>query len=78
MNRSASEILDAALALPEADRGKIADKLVESLDGDLDPDAESAWADEIERRLAGIEAGQSKTLDMDAAVKRMRRAALGR
>ena len=75
MNRSASEVLDAALALPEEDRGKVADKLIESLDGDLDPDAETAWAAEIERRLARIDAGQAKLLSRDDAVARMHRAA---
>lgn len=77
MNRSASEVLDAALALPEEDRGKLADKLVESLDGDLDPDAESAWAAEIERRLSRIDAGEAKMLSRDEAVARMHRAVRG-
>ena len=42
MNRSAPEVFDAALALPEDDRAKLAEKLVESLDGDASADAEEA------------------------------------
>lgn len=69
-----SEAFDAALALPAAERGK----LVESLDGALDPDTEGAWDMEIERRLARIESGQATTLSMDDAVTRLRRAAVSR
>lgn len=69
-----SEVFDAALALPAAERGK----LVGSLDGALDPDTEGAWDMEIERRLARIESGQATTLSMDDAVTRLRRAAVSR
>lgn len=75
MNRSVPELFDAALALPEEERAKLARKLVESLDGDLEPDAEEAWAAEIERRLAKIDAGEAKMLSMDDAVARLHRAA---
>jgi putative addiction module component (TIGR02574 family) len=63
---SISEVFDAALALSEQDRGRLASKLIESLDDEVDPDAEVAWAAEIERRLARIDAEQSQaapTLD---------------
>ena len=77
MNSSVSEVFDAALALPEEDRGRLAEKLVQSLDQDADPDAEEAWAAEIERRLARIDAGQSKTVTMNDAIARLQRAARG-
>jgi putative addiction module component (TIGR02574 family) len=71
------EVFDAALALPAVDRGKLAEQLVASLDGDLDPDSESAWGAEIERRFARLDSGQATTLSMDDAVARLRRAAHG-
>jgi len=77
MNRSAPEVFDAALALPEDDRAKLAEKLVESFDGDASADAEEAWAAEIERRLARIDAGQARLLSMEDAVARLHRAARG-
>ena len=77
MNRSVPEVFDAALALDENDRAKLAARLVESLDGAIDVDAEDAWAAEIERRLAKIDAGQAQSLAMDDAVARLRRAARG-
>ena len=77
MQMSAPEVTAAALALSESDRGKLAETLVQSLDGDVDPGAETAWAAEIERRLARIDAGQASTLSMAEAISRMRRAAHG-
>ena len=74
MSSSTAEVFEAALALPDEDRAKLADQLVASLDGALDPDAEAAWASEIERRLARIDAGQAASLPMDEALARMRRA----
>jgi hypothetical protein len=52
--------------------------LLDSLDGDVDADAEEAWSVEIERRLAKIKAGETKLLPMDEAVARLHRAARGR
>ena len=78
MQRSAPEVTEAALALSEDERGRLADRLVQSLDGDLDPDAETTWVTEIERRLARIEAGQASKISMEEAIARMHRAAHGR
>jgi putative addiction module component (TIGR02574 family) len=78
MSRPVPQVFDEALALDEDDRAKLAAKLVESLDGDRDADAEDAWAAEIERRLAKIDVGQATPLSMDEAVGRLHRAARGR
>lgn len=75
MQSSTAEVFEAALALSDDDRAKLADKLVASLDGDIDADAEDAWAAEIERRLAKIDAGQASSLSMNEAIARMHRAA---
>lgn len=68
MNGSVSEVFDAALALSEQDRGRLANRLIASLDAEVevDPDAEVKWATEIEQRLARSDAEQSQaapTLD---------------
>src|SRR5512140_3378659 len=52
-----------AVAFSEEERGGLAERLAQSLDGDLDPNAESAWAAEIERRLARIDSGQATDPD---------------
>jgi putative addiction module component (TIGR02574 family) len=50
-------VLADALRLDDEARAAIAAELLGSLDGPADPDAESAWDAEIERRIAAIEAG---------------------
>jgi len=72
---SVSDVFEAALALSDEDRGLLAEQLVQSLDRDLDPDAEEAWSAEIERRLARIDAGTSKTVTMGEAIARLQHAA---
>lgn len=77
MSRSTAQVFDDALALGESDRAKLAAKLVESLEGELDADHEDAWAAEIERRLAKHDAGTATALPMEDAVARLHRAARG-
>jgi putative addiction module component (TIGR02574 family) len=45
----------AALQLTAADRARLIDRLIATLDAD--PDVEEAWAAEVERRQAEIESG---------------------
>lgn len=48
------ELLEAeALQLPAADRARLIERLIASLDAD--PEVEEAWAAEVERRHAEIE-----------------------
>ena len=50
------DLLEAeALQLPPADRARLVERLIASLDAD--PGVEAAWAEEIERRNAEIESG---------------------
>lgn len=78
MGKAAHQVLEDALALSEAERGQLAARLLDSLDATVDASAEEAWATEIQRRLARIEAGQAEHISMSEAVARMHRAALGR
>ena len=57
MKRDASEILKDALALPTEARAALAGSPLESLDTEVDEDAEAAWASEINRRVAELETG---------------------
>ena len=50
------DLLEAeALQLPPADRARLVERLIASLDAD--PGVEAAWAEEVERRNAEIESG---------------------
>jgi putative addiction module component (TIGR02574 family) len=55
MSRDAGEILKEALALPPEARAALADYLWDSLDSDVDADAEEAWRQEIQSRLAQLD-----------------------
>jgi putative addiction module component (TIGR02574 family) len=55
MSRAAAELLNEALKLPAEARAVLVDSLLESLDVEVDEDAEQAWRQEIEQRLQEID-----------------------
>ncbi len=57
MTKATETVLADALRLDMKARAELAAELLASLDGPADPDAETAWAAEIERRVAALEAG---------------------
>ena len=57
MKRDAAAILKEALALPSEARAALAGSLLDSLDTEVDEDAETAWATEVNRRLAELDRG---------------------
>jgi putative addiction module component (TIGR02574 family) len=69
------QVLRDALALPPEDRVFVADHLEQSLSrGEFaSPEISAAWNDEIERRLAAFDRGETQAADADTAVERMRR-----
>jgi putative addiction module component (TIGR02574 family) len=62
MDALRQQILFAALSLPENDRAVLAAELNDSLDSSANADYETAWAEEISHRIAGIDAGATKTI----------------
>ena len=59
MSTLVDELSARARALSAEDRARLAEELLESLQGeaDVDAEAEAAWDREIERRVAEIESG---------------------
>jgi putative addiction module component len=55
----ARTLLEQARQLPEAERADLAAELLATLDGQQDPDAEVAWAVEIERRARRVLRGET-------------------
>jgi len=58
MNRDAEKLLAEALRLAPEARAALAGQLIESLDQEVDEDAEAAWSAEIAKRLKEIDSGQ--------------------
>jgi hypothetical protein len=65
------DVLEAeALNLPQAERSRLIDRLLESLQ--RDPEWESAWSDEADRREERIARGESAWIAGPEAVERIR------
>jgi putative addiction module component (TIGR02574 family) len=62
VKRKAVDIVKEALALPTEERAALAATLLDSLDPDLDEDAEAALAIEVNRRVAELDSGAVKTI----------------
>ena len=62
MKRNAADLLKEALALPSEERAALAASLLDSLDTDVDEDAEAAWASEVNRRVTELDCGAVKTV----------------
>lgn len=69
------QLLDAALQLSAEERAALAGELIQSLDTEIDADAEAAWSAEIHARLARVDAGLAKTVPWSEARRRIHAAA---
>jgi putative addiction module component (TIGR02574 family) len=64
-------LLAEALQLPDEERAALAGELIQSLDHEVDPDAEAAWSAEIRARLAEVDAGTATTVSWAEARRRI-------
>jgi len=71
MTAQSHQLLSEALRLPEKDRAELASMIIASLDEPADPDAESAWAEEIARRIQEFEKDPSRAEDWEAVKARI-------
>jgi putative addiction module component (TIGR02574 family) len=62
MSTPVGDLFKQALYLDERDRATLAGLLLESLEQKVDEEFESAWQNEIERRLAELDAGSVKLI----------------
>ena len=71
MARDFNEIFREAATLSEHDRATLAGLLIDSLEGEPDLTVEAAWAAEIEKRVAEVEAGTVKTIPWEEVQQRL-------
>jgi putative addiction module component (TIGR02574 family) len=71
MSRDAGEILKEALALPPETRAALSDHLWDSLDPEVDSDAEDAWRQEIKRRIVDLSSGKTAAIPWSEARARL-------
>lgn len=60
MASTAENLESAVLQLPRSERARLAERLIASLDEESE--IESAWAEEIERRVADFRSGKVKPI----------------
>jgi putative addiction module component (TIGR02574 family) len=71
MSRTFTDLWREASELSEKDRADLAGLLIGSLDSEADQDLDEAWAVEIERRVAEIEAGTVKSIPWEEVRQRL-------
>lgn len=74
MTRTAQKLLTGALALPENERVKLASELLASVPQSPDPDWDSAWLAELDRRVKDVESGKVKLASWETTRRRLRAA----
>lgn len=70
MSATVEELEAEALSLSSAQRARLVEKLIASLDSE--PDIENAWAAEVEKRHAEIESGAVSLLSGPETLARLR------
>jgi putative addiction module component (TIGR02574 family) len=70
MTQQALDLLQKALSLSEEERADLACCLMESLDA-ADEGAESAWNQEINRRISELDSGKANTVPWDEVLRRI-------
>lgn len=78
MTRAAKAVLADALRLRPEERAELAVEVLASLDGPADADAESAWEQEVRRRIEAIDAGTVELEPWDDVEQRIEKDILGR
>jgi putative addiction module component (TIGR02574 family) len=70
MPASLADLESEAMKLPREERARLADRLLASVYSD--PEVDEAWAVEVQRRLAAVEA-DAPPIAADSALARVRR-----
>jgi putative addiction module component (TIGR02574 family) len=71
MSRTFTDVWKEAAELSDEDRAALAGLLIESLEGEPDPDVEAAWAAEIEKRVAELDAGTVESIPWEQVRQRL-------
>ncbi len=72
MSKREQQLLKEALALPPKIRAEMAEKLLESLEDNEISEIDRAWAEECDRRMRAIEAGEMEVVEGAEIMKKLR------
>lgn len=74
MARPARELESQALKLSRRERARLAQRLISSLDQEVDADAERLWLTEAERRMAELKSGKVAGIPAEKVLRKVRSA----
>ena len=74
MSSALKKIEDEVLKLPARSRARLAERLIASLEEVADPEAESTWRAEVERRSSELMHGDVKGIPANKVFKKARTA----
>ena len=66
---TAKKILEEALALPEDDRRRVAERLLDTIPRETAEEIERAWNEEAVRRAGALERGEARALDGEESLR---------
>jgi putative addiction module component (TIGR02574 family) len=72
MARAISEIEKEIRSLARPEQERLLRALIEELDETVDPDADCAWLEEVQRRSAEFDAGRMKSFPAEEVFERVR------
>ena len=73
MSELLTELSERARALPANEREQLAEDLLMSLQGEIDPEVEMVWDQEIQRRLSEVDNGTAKLVPAEEVFAEARR-----
>jgi putative addiction module component (TIGR02574 family) len=74
MTRPVRELESKALRLPRRDRARLAQRLISSLDAEVDADVDKLWRQEAERRLDELKSGKVAGIPAQKVIRKARSA----
>ena len=67
------EIENSALNLDRKNKARLADKLLQSIHGKIDPEIEQAWIDEVQKRKESLKSGEISLHSANDVLKEARK-----
>ncbi len=72
MGTTVETLLNQALQMPAQDRAVIAERLITSLDSEIDQDVEIAWQQEVQRRVDEVDKGVVACIPWEQVLLRLK------
>jgi putative addiction module component (TIGR02574 family) len=72
MSKPARELELRVLRLPRRERARLAQRLISSLDSEVDADVEKLWLREAERRLGELKSGKVAGIPAEKVIRKAR------